>query len=111
MTAITYVNLHGVQIHIPTTPVKQKKTSRAKAADEKQRLGWRVVGYRPGLVDAHRDAHDAAKGPFDADAWMSRNRPTNVRTKLYSLPSAAAECARLAVAAGWTGVRVVEVIR
>ena len=110
MSALTFVNLRGDPVCIPSSPPKAKKP-KADPSREKKHLGWRVTGFRPGVVEAAREAHKDGDGPFDADAWMSRHKPVNVRTKPYSLPCAASECARLAAAAGWTGVQVIEIIR
>jgi hypothetical protein len=106
--------------------------SRAEPPDQYHK-GWRVMGHRPGAVEAaceaarvEFDAWEAlapteqaakiAKGsrapkPWDLKVWLEKAKCKPVRSKPYSLKSAADLCAEMARKEGWTHVELVELTK
>ena len=102
-----YVNYRGEEIGLISHPVAPK----VKPAPAPFHKGWRVQGIPPEALAAARDAckHNGLK--WDRDAWLMNAKAKPVRSKPYSLHTAANECAELAKKAGWLRVEVVEVRR
>ena len=129
--SINYI-VNGQPVSEAALLASAPKASRPKAERPDQyHKGWRVMGHRPGAVDAAceaaRIAFDAwealtpteqaakiAKGsrapkPWDLKAWLEKAKRKPVRSKPYSLKSAAEMCAEMARKEGWTHVEAVEI--
>lgn len=105
----------------------QKKRKATKDAPDEFHKGFRVEGYAPGHIAEAKAKADAEcaewermpdaerKGLKPPVKWSEAGFVATHRRKpvgrLYSIPSAADECARLATAAGWQYVRVVALER
>lgn len=105
---MNFVNINGdpwrPQAPRPTQPTPKSETP------DRWHKGWLVEGIPPGALDAAKAAAlKAGDGPWVGDeAWLNAAKPKKVRTKPYSIPQAAQECAALAERAGWLRVRVRE---
>jgi hypothetical protein len=117
--SMTFVNLNGEAVS--TNPVKVKRAKKLEA--ESFHKGFRVVGIPPGayeqaVKDNKREQETDKKigGDVRADLppyeqWANQFKPRPVRAKPYEIQEAAAECARLAVKAGWDRVQITEIKR
>ena len=125
-----YVNYRGERIGL----VDHGMRKRAKPEEESFHKGWRVVGIRPGALQEEEKRHPQliadtvawnervasdksagrarpVPGPWDPVRWLKETKKTPIRSKPYSLQSAAAECKALAERAGWLAVEIVEIKR
>lgn len=108
---LEFVNIHGSPVS--TAPVKQAKRPKREKPDS-WHGGWRVVGIPPGALEAAREEFIAkqreSKAPKDWDEgnWLMNAKPKPVRSKPYSIPDAAKQCAEMAEKAGWLRVQVIE---
>lgn len=97
---------------------------------ESRHDGWRVVGHPPGAMESAKEAADKECAgwaslskqeraeklrsrmrepkPWDEAAWRKDTKPKPVRSKPYTIPAAADQCADLARKAGWLDVRIIE---
>ncbi len=111
---LSFVNYLGQPVS--TTPVKQAQKKAASL--DPYHKGWRVVGLPPGALDAAEAEHKkkvreaVARGKqmldFNPIEWAQKARRKAVRSKPYSLHSAAEQCKELAEKAGWLSVGLVE---
>lgn len=134
---MSYVNIYGKPVCPAQLARLQAKPKQArdtlKRTDDrtlaKVSEGFLVTGYSPEQLDQGKrdhaiaidlandhNAREPAKpvrvpGPWDEEAFMRMAKPKRVRTKPYSIKSAAEQCAELATKAGWKGVRVEEVLK
>jgi hypothetical protein len=119
---MNYVNAYGQPISIGSRESHvAKKTSKAKVDTEKHHMGWSVTGFSPEQLDKAKEEHEAAmrmpdaikRGlqPWDEAVYMNGHRPQKARSKPYSIPESAAQCADMLKAAGWKRVQVAELIR
>lgn len=123
---VEFVNLNGLPVSL--VPAKQKKPT--SSGPGSYHRGFVVEGFSPQLVRETEEATRRAVAewallsseqrqerikegqrqpePWNLERWMSRTKPTRVRSKPYSVPDAAEWCKKLAEREGWIGVRVVE---
>lgn len=88
--------------------------------------GFVVLGYPPGTEEAVPELHAAAMKRHGKDAtahrhpgtpeefllrWFKKNKAKRIRSKPYSIPVAADDCAEMARKAGWQRVRVEEILK
>lgn len=114
LVPVEFVNVNGR----PVSTAAQKRVKVSRDTPAEFHKGRRVVGYGPGAVHAAELAHLAAvsawnemsnesrsaaikngarePGTWDFDRWQLKNRKTPVRSKPYSVESAANECASMA---------------
>lgn len=125
---MTFVNYLGEEIGL----IDHGKRKKAKPEEKSFHKGWRVVGIPPGALEEAERLHpqriaDAISwneriasnqisgkskpvpGPWNPDRWLNEAKKSPVRTKPYELEDAAKTCKRLAEAAGWLRVELVEV--
>lgn len=128
MSDVVYVNPYGVPIEPGQAAgsVKPARKSRDQAAGYHK--GFRVLGYPPGVIDAAKREYEARRariiranigamkpqrepGIWSETAWKQANKPRPVNGRPYEIQSAAVLCLRMAEAAGWTDVHLVELKR
>lgn len=85
--------------------------------------GFVVLGYTPDQMQSLdtdysiecKNAVESGKAPKPRDefetSWLRKNKPKRVRSRPYELESAAETCADLARRAGWSHVRVDEILK
>lgn len=115
---MNYVNAYGEPISIGSRQSHvAKKTTKAKDDTQKHHMGWAVTGFSPEQLSRAKCEHEKAmRGDETLPAWdqavyMSDHRPQKVRSKPYSIPESAAQCAEMLKRAGWLQVQVSELIR
>lgn len=130
MPTIQFVNHKGEPLD-PFDPARQAETPKRQRYTDRRiaegfHMGWKVVGYPPGTLEKAKKHHEAERkriakanlsalkpemvpGPWSETVWKEMHKPRGVRGRPYELESAAAHCMRLAEAAGWIDVRIVEV--
>lgn len=124
---MTYVNYRGEEIGL----IDHGRAPKAKKDEQSFHKGFRVQGIPPGALEAAEKAHpqliaDAVSwneriasgktggkakpvpGPWNPDRWLNEAPRRPVRSKPYEVPEAAEECRRMAQAAGWLRVEIVE---
>lgn len=94
----------------PQASKPQPKARPEPGSDGKFHKGWLVEGIPPGALEAAKAAAlKLGNEPWVGDeVWLNAAKPKKVRSKPYSIPQAAQECAALAERAGWLRVRVRE---
>jgi hypothetical protein len=114
---LTFVNIFGEPVALD--PKRHAKPKRPKKEQpESYHNGWRVQGIPPGaLQEAHKShlaeaEYQRQQGKeskaWDEQHWLMNAKRKALRSKPYELESAAAACKRLAQAAGWLRVEIVE---
>lgn len=113
---LEFVNYLGKPVRTAASYPPPKKT---RAQPDTYHKGWRVVGLPAGSIEQAQKEHLAkqraaeARGKtiadFDSMSWLAIAKRKPVRSKPYSVRSAADTCADLAVQAGWIGVQVLEI--
>lgn len=94
----------------------EKAKPRAAVEREPTHGGFLVEGHPPGrLAEAEKAYKEAARGqantkPWDEASWLRKNALRRV-ARAYVVPSAADLCRDMALKAGWTHVRVRELIK
>lgn len=109
-----FVNHKGEPINWAGSSFKAK--AKATREVEPKSLGFRVVGYPAGAIDAARVETNAlhargASKPWDESSWLRRNKPQRISGRNYELREAAEKFAELAKGQGWERVAVQEVTR
>lgn len=111
---MTYVNYRGEEIGL----IDHGRAPKAKKEGRSFHSGWRVQGIPPGALEEARKEHhsDASLArmagkpvkEWDEEHWLMNAKRKPVRSKPYEVPAAAEECKRMAQAAGWLRVEIVE---
>lgn len=111
---MTYVNYLGQEIGL----IDHGTPKKAKKDEVSFHNGWNVVGIPPGkLEEARRKhklqadltrAHGRQPKEWDETHWLMNAKQVPVNSRPYGVPQAAQECKRLAEAAGWLRVEIVE---
>lgn len=131
MSKLTFI-VNGQEVDADTLKKTAPKARvRPKVdADQKFHKGWRVMGHKPGALEAAQKAREEdlarwarmsdksrsearSRGekdpkPWDEVEWRRNSRLQAVRSKPYMVPEAADECAEIARKSGWIDVVVVE---
>lgn len=94
--------------------------------EAKQSLGFIVLGYSPEHWAERVKAREEAFRLYSEDPtknkapgtleeftvrWMGKNKPKRARSKPYEIEQSADQCAELMRKAGWTHVRVDEILK
>lgn len=109
---MNYVNVYGEPISIGSRASHvSKKASKAKSDTEKHHMGWAVTGFSPAQLAEAKAKHERGMKSWDESVYMNGHRPQKARSKPYSIPESAAQCAEMLKGAGWQRVQVTEVIR
>jgi len=115
---MNYVNAYGQPIAIGSRQSHvAKKKSATKDEREKKHMGWSVSGFSPEQLAQAKVEHEKAMEsdeklqPWDETVFMNGHRPQKARSKPYSIPDSASQCAEMLKAAGWKRVSVDEIIR
>lgn len=109
----------------PAPPAMGKK--RVHSLDQaSEHGGFVVLGYPPGTEEAIPELHAKAMKLHGKDAtahrhpgtldefslrWFKTNKAKRIRSRPYSIPIAADDCADLARKTGWQRVRVEEILK
>lgn len=108
MSEVEFVNVYGKPVCVAPQPKKRTQ----KEGPDSFHKGFSVQGHPPGALEAAEALHKkTGEGKFDSERWLTKTRLKKVRSKPYSLLSAAEECKNLAEKAGWLCVVVVAVSR
>ncbi len=117
---MNYVNAYGEPISIGSRQshiAKPKPKAAAKTVDDKKHMGWAVTGYSPEQLANAKTEHEKAQAgndklpDWDEAIYMNGHRPQKARSKPYTIPDSANQCAEMLKRAGWVRVQVEEVIR
>lgn len=114
---MNFVNHLGETVSIERLAAQAPK-KKARPQKDSFHNGWRVQGIPPGALEDARKAADAEAAharrqgqepkAWDEQHWLMNAKRKPVRSKPYEIPAAAEECRRLAQAAGWLRVEIVE---